>query len=67
MFPKEGPRMNLSEPTRAWVYRVLLAVIPILTAYGVVDDQLAPLFIALGAAVLGTGLAVGNTSTKGDD
>lgn len=54
----------MSETTRAWLYRVLVAVVPILTAYGVVAEEKAPLFVALAAAVFGNGLAAKNTSTK---
>lgn len=57
----------MSETTRAWIYRVLTAVVPILIAYGVIDEQVAPLWVALGGAVLGTGLAAVNTSTSSGD
>lgn len=57
----------MSEPTRAWIYRVLTVAVPLLVTYGVVDDQVAPLWVALGAAVLGTGLASANTSTRGPE
>lgn len=56
----------MDEATRAWIYRVLTAVVPILIAYGVLDEQVAPLWVALGAAVLGTGMAAVNTSTRRD-
>ena len=32
---------------RRWIYGVATAVIPLLIAYGVVDDQTAPLWVAL--------------------
>ena len=54
----------MSEATRAWIYRVLIAALPLLTAYGVVSESQAPLFVALAGAILGTGVAVANTSTK---
>lgn len=54
----------MSEPTRAYLYRVLLGAQPLVTAYGIVDDQKAALWVGLGAAVLGIGLAAKNTSTK---
>lgn len=54
----------MDEATRGWIYRVLTAVVPILIAYGVLDEQVAPLWVALGAAGLGTGLAAANTSTS---
>lgn len=49
---------------RAWGYRVVTAAVPLLTAYGVVADQMTPYWVALGAAVLGTGTAAANTPTK---
>lgn len=60
--PKENPKMN--EPTRAWIYRVLVAAVPVLIAYGVLDEATAAVWIGLAAAVLGVGLAAVNTSTK---
>jgi hypothetical protein len=55
--------MNLTdERTRAWIYRVVTAALPLLTAYGVVAESEVPLFIALAAAVLGTGMAAANTT-----
>lgn len=57
----------MSEPTRAWIYRVLTAAVPLLIAYGVIGEQVAPLWVALGAAGLGTGLASANTSTRGPE
>ena len=60
--PKENPDMN--EPTRAWIYRILVAADPVLIAYGVLDEATAAVWVGLAAAVLGIGLAVGKTSTK---
>jgi len=57
----------LTEPRRAYVYRVALAVMAILTVYGVIDSDTAPVWLAVVFAVLGlgtTGLATVNTSTK---
>lgn len=56
----------MKEATRAYIYRIVLAVIPILTAYGVVAEEKAPLFVALAASVLSTALAVKNTSTDNE-
>lgn len=53
--------------TRAWIYRIATAVVPVLTAYGVTEDGKAQLWLFLVAAILGTGtgaLASANTSTK---
>ena len=56
--------MITNERTRAYIYRVLLAVQPIVVAYSVATDEQAALWLSLIAAVLGTGLASANTSTK---
>jgi len=53
----------VNEPTRAWIYRVLTAAVPLAVAYGHVSEQEAALWLAVAAAVLGTGLAALNTST----
>ncbi len=55
------------ERTRAWIYRVLTAIVPLLIAQGAIEGQTASLWLALAGAVLGTGLASLNTSTKGRD
>ena len=39
--------MNLSEATRAHIYRVLLVAQPLATAYGIIDEQKAVLWLAL--------------------
>ena len=52
------------ESTRAYVYRVSLAVIPLLTAYGLLADATAALVIGLVGSVLNVGLATANTSTE---
>lgn len=60
--------MNMpSEPVRAYAYRVLVALQPIATVYGIVDDQKAMLWLGLAAAILGLGLATANTSTSRGD
>lgn len=55
----------MNEATRAWIYRVLLAVQPLVVAYGLASNEEAVLWISVASAVLGTGLASVNTSTKG--
>lgn len=55
--------MNLNESTRAYIYRILLAIQPLVVAYGLLNDQLAALWVSVIAAVLGTGLATLNTDT----
>ena len=55
------------EATRAWVYRVLTAAVPLVAAYGIIDGRTAALWVSLIAAILGTSLAAYNTSTKAGD
>lgn len=56
-----------TEPVRAWLYRVTLAIIAIAGTYGVVDEAAAPMWVALAAALLGSGVAAANTTTKPQD
>lgn len=51
---------------RQYLYAVLTALVPILIAYGVVESADAAIWVALGAAVLGTGTALTHTNTKLD-
>jgi len=53
--------------TRAWIYRISVALVPVLTGYGVIEDSKAALWIGLLGAVLGFGtnvLASANTPTQ---
>jgi hypothetical protein len=52
-----------NETNRAWLYRVLLAVVALAVGYGLVTDEQGVLWLAVAAAVLGNGLAAKNTST----
>lgn len=54
------------ESVRAYIYRVSLAVIPLLTAYGLLADETAALIVGLAGAVFNAGLATANTSTETD-
>jgi len=57
----------IPEKTRAWIYRITTALVPVLTGYGVIEDSKAALWLGLAGAVLGFGasaLASANTSTK---
>lgn len=42
---------------RDWLYPVALAVVALLGGYGIVEEEMTPLWIALVAAILGTGTA----------
>lgn len=57
----------MSETTRAWVYRGLLALVALAVVYGLVTDEQAAAWIAVVSAVLGNGLAAVNTTTKKGD
>lgn len=57
----------LTPARRAWLYRLLTVVVPVLIAYGVVDGAQAALWVALAGAVLGTGTAALHTPTKTSD
>ena len=62
---KGGRKMSFkNEATRAYVYRVLVALVPVLIAYGVVDSRQVAVWLGLASAFLGFGLASANTSTK---
>jgi hypothetical protein len=64
----KGPHMSLKdEATRAYIYRVLTAAVPLVTAYGIIDQRTAALWLGVIGALLGIGLASMNTSTKGPD
>ena len=55
----------IPEKTRAWIYRISVAAVPLLTGYGVIEDSKAALWLGLIGAVLGTNvLASTNTNTK---
>jgi len=54
----------MSEATRAWIYRISLAVVVLATIYGFVNDQQAAGWAGLVLAITGNGLATLNTTTK---
>lgn len=53
----------MDESTRAWIYRILLALQPIVVAYGLATETEAVLWVGVASAILGSGLATLNTST----
>jgi hypothetical protein len=60
----------MDERTRAWIYRVATALLPLLILYGVVSEAEAALWVGVLAAVLAVGegaLASKHTSTKRKD
>lgn len=57
----------LSEPTRAWIYRIASAVAGLLVLLGVLTEDVAQQVLLIAAAVLGTGgagMAARHTRTK---
>ena len=59
--------MNLSEPTRAYIYRVLFAAGVVAIAYGLLTAEQVDVWRTLAEAVLvigGPGQAARNTSTR---
>lgn len=57
----------MPENVRAYIYRVSLAVLPLLTAYGLLSESRVPLVLGLVTAVLNVGLATAHTSTNPED
>lgn len=55
----------LTPQVRAWLYGIVTAIVPLLTIYGIVDQTAAPLWLALGASVLGTSTALAHTPHGG--
>lgn len=49
---------------RKWIYGVALVAVPLLVAYGIIDENLAPLWIALIGAIFVPGLALANLPPK---
>jgi hypothetical protein len=57
----------MKESTRAYVYRILLVLVPVLGFYGIAQEGEAELWLTVASVVLGvgaSGLAAANTSTK---
>lgn len=51
----------LTPAVRRWIYGVATAVLPVLVAYGVLDGERAPLWVAVAGAFLVPGLAFVHT------
>lgn len=54
----------MSREGRKYIYIVSLAVIPLLVAYGVIDEAIAPLWVALAGAVIAPVVALTHLSPK---
>ena len=55
----------LTPVARTWLYGVVIAVIALLGGYGLITDSIAPLWVALAAALLGQGTAMAHTPKTG--
>jgi hypothetical protein len=51
---------------RRWIYGVSLAAVPLFVALGILEDEIAPLVIALIGAVIAPSLALANMSPDND-
>ena len=51
-----------SAATRRWIYGIAVVLIPLLVAYGAVDENIAPLWLAVVGAILVPGLALANVN-----
>lgn len=56
--------MNLSDGTRAYLYRILLALAVLALIYGLATEEQIAGWVGLGVALLGNGLATANTTRK---
>lgn len=50
---------------RRWLYGILLATVALVAGYGLVTDELAVLWVAVGAALLGFPVASANVTNAG--
>lgn len=55
----------LTPQVRRWLYGIALAILPILTAYSILQEAHAPLWAALVGSILVPGLALAHTPTGG--
>lgn len=51
-------------PVRSWIYGIITAAIPLLTAYGILSAETAPLWLALAGALLATTTALAYRPTR---
>ncbi|WP_040765610.1 phage holin [Varibaculum cambriense] len=54
----------LTPAVRGWIYGIITALVPLLIIYGVLDEQTAPLWLALAASILGTSTALAHTPIR---
>ena len=56
-MPKATDNPIIPARVRDWAYPVITAAVILLGAYGIIAEEQVPLWIGLGAALLGTGTA----------
>lgn len=49
---------------RRWLYGITTAAVPLLVAYGIIDEAVAPLWVGLAMQVLATATAFANTPAQ---
>ena len=54
----------MNEKTRAYIYRILLALSVVAIFYGVFTEAEAAVWLSVVASILGNGLATANTTMK---
>ena len=57
----------LTPSRRRWIYGIAIAALPLLIAYGVLDDSTAAVWAAVLGAVLVPGLALGHVTDAPED
>jgi hypothetical protein len=55
---------HIPAQTRRWIYTVALAGIPLLVAFGIIEETQAPLWVAFIGAVVAPGLALANITPE---
>jgi len=58
---------HIPAPTRRCIYGVALAGIPLLVAFGIIEESQAPLWVAFEGAVIAPTLALANISEPDGD
>ena len=58
---------HIPATTRRWIYTVALAGIPLLVAFGIIEESQAPLWVAFAGAVIAPSLALANISEPAGD
>jgi hypothetical protein len=59
--------MKLSATTRSWIYRVIMAVVPLLVTLDIITSEIAGHVLSIAAAILamgGSALAMANVTPE---